>query len=97
MSNKFTSNKSETTWEQLFDEDIAPSNRPAKKPDKVAQTSTRRSPKQQPAQKLVLVTIDQDVLEWFEAQGDDSERQMALALRIYAEANKAYANKSAPT
>ncbi len=30
-----------------------------------------------------------DVLEWFQAQGDRADLQMALALKIYAEANKA--------
>jgi uncharacterized protein (DUF4415 family) len=38
----------------------------------------------------VTVTIDRDVLEWFQAQGDRADLQMALALKIYAEANKAY-------
>jgi uncharacterized protein (DUF4415 family) len=39
----------------------------------------------------VTVMIDRDVLEWFQAQGDRADLQMALALKIYAEANKAYA------
>jgi uncharacterized protein (DUF4415 family) len=39
----------------------------------------------------VTVTIERDVLEWFQAQGDRADLQMALALKIYAEANKAYA------
>jgi uncharacterized protein (DUF4415 family) len=34
---------------------------------------------------------ERDVLEWFQAQGDRADLQMALALKIYAEANKAYA------
>ena len=33
---------------------------------------------------------ERDVLEWFQAQGDRADLQMALALKIYAEANKAY-------
>jgi uncharacterized protein (DUF4415 family) len=42
------------------------------------------------AESKVTVTIDRDVLEWFQAQGDRADLQMALALKIYAEANKAY-------
>jgi uncharacterized protein (DUF4415 family) len=38
----------------------------------------------------VTIAIDRDVLEWFQAQGDKANLQMALALKIYAEANKAY-------
>jgi uncharacterized protein (DUF4415 family) len=38
----------------------------------------------------VTVMIDRDVLEWFQEQGDRADLQMALALKIYAEANKAY-------
>lgn len=38
----------------------------------------------------VTLTLDRDVLDWFEAQGDRAKVQMALALKIYAEANKAY-------
>jgi uncharacterized protein (DUF4415 family) len=41
-------------------------------------------------QAKVTVTIERDVLEWFQAQGDRADIQMALALKIYAEANKAH-------
>lgn len=37
----------------------------------------------------VTVQVDPDVLDWFKAQGDDYERRMNAALRIYAEAHKA--------
>ncbi|MEG5140678.1 MULTISPECIES: hypothetical protein [unclassified Microcoleus] len=33
---------------------------------------------------------DSDVLDWFEAQGDRAKLQMAIALKIYADAHKAY-------
>jgi uncharacterized protein (DUF4415 family) len=36
----------------------------------------------------VVVQIDSDTLAWFQAQGADSERKMAAALRIYAAAHK---------
>ena len=41
-------------------------------------------------QAIVTLAVDRDVLDWFQAQGDSAERQMAIALKIYAEANQAY-------
>lgn len=37
---------------------------------------------------IVPLPIDPDVLAWFKAQGDDYERRMNVALRIYAEAHR---------
>jgi uncharacterized protein (DUF4415 family) len=36
-----------------------------------------------------LVQIDPKTLAWFQSQGDDYEKKMAAALRIYAEAHSA--------
>jgi uncharacterized protein (DUF4415 family) len=36
----------------------------------------------------VLVQVDAQTLAWFQAQGEDYEKRMAAALRIYAEAHK---------
>ncbi|MBW4474244.1 MAG: BrnA antitoxin family protein [Stenomitos rutilans HA7619-LM2] len=36
----------------------------------------------------VLVHIDRDTLNWFQAQGDDYETRMAAALRFYADAHR---------
>ncbi|MEH2069499.1 BrnA antitoxin family protein [Nostoc sp. PA-18-2419] len=36
----------------------------------------------------VLVQVDPDTLAWFQSQGEDYEKKMAAALRIYAEAHK---------
>ena len=35
-----------------------------------------------------LVQVDPQTLAWFQSQGDDYEKEMAAALRIYAEAHK---------
>lgn len=43
-----------------------------------------RMPKQR-----VTVQIDADLLQWFQSQGDDCERRMNAALRLYVEAHKA--------
>jgi uncharacterized protein (DUF4415 family) len=37
----------------------------------------------------VLVQVDRNTLDWFQAQGEEYEQKMAAALRIYAEAHKA--------
>ena len=36
----------------------------------------------------VLVQVDPSTLAWFQEQGEDYEKKMAAALRIYAEAHK---------
>ena len=38
----------------------------------------------------VTVQVDPETFAWFEAQGESALQQMAVALRIYAEAHKAY-------
>lgn len=94
MNDRSTSNKSETDWTRLdamADEDIDLSDCPEVTPDMLSKAVVRRSPRKQPAQQaIVTLTIDPDVMAWFEAQGDQAEKQMALALKIYAEAHKAY-------
>ena len=40
----------------------------------------------------VTVHVDEDVLAWFKAQGSDYEGRLNAALRIYAEAHKAYSH-----
>lgn len=36
----------------------------------------------------VTIRIDPETLAWFQTQGEDYEKKMAAALRIYAEAHK---------
>jgi uncharacterized protein (DUF4415 family) len=38
----------------------------------------------------VLVQVDRNTLDWFQAQGAEYEQKMAAALRIYAEAHRAW-------
>ncbi len=45
----------------------------------------RRLPKQQVA---VTIHVDPEVLAWFHAQGDEWEKRMRAALRIYVEAHQ---------
>lgn len=36
----------------------------------------------------VTVSVDKDVVDWYQAQGDESKALMSAALKIYAEAHK---------
>jgi len=90
MNNKSISSKSETDWARLdamTDADIDLSDCPEVTPSMFAGAVVR---KPQNERASVTLTIDRDVLEWFKAQGDRADLQMALALKIYAEANKSY-------
>jgi uncharacterized protein (DUF4415 family) len=92
MNNKSILNKSETDLARLdamSDEDIDFSDCPEVTPEMFAKAVVRRAPK---SQVTITLRVDQDVLAWFESQGDSAERQMAMALKIYSEANKAYLN-----
>jgi uncharacterized protein (DUF4415 family) len=80
---------SETNWERvdaLTDETIDTSDIPPLTEAFFARASLRM------AQEFTTVTVqvDSDVWEWFKAQGDECERQINTALRIYAEAQKVY-------
>ena len=88
MNNKSILTKSETDWariDAMSDEDIDFSDCPEATPEMFAKAVVRRA-------LTITLKVDQDVLTWFKSQGDSSERQMAMALKIYAEANKAYLN-----
>lgn len=90
MNNKSILNKSETDLARLdamSDEDIDFSDCQEVTPEMFAKAVVRRVPKNQVT---VTLKVDRDVLAWFESQGDAAERQMAIALKIYAEANKEY-------
>lgn len=90
MNNESISSKSETDWARLdamADEDIDLSDCPEVTPEMFARAVVRKPLNNQAT---VTLTLDRDVLDWFKAQGDKAERQMAMALKIYAEANKAY-------
>jgi uncharacterized protein (DUF4415 family) len=90
MSDETISSKSKTDWARLdamSDEDIDFSDCPEVTPEMFAKAIVHRSPR---AKKTVTLTVERDILEWFEAQGDNANHQMSIALKIYADANKAY-------
>jgi uncharacterized protein (DUF4415 family) len=90
MNSKSTSNKSKTDWQRLSDmsdSDIDLSDCSEVTPEMFAGAIVR---KPIGSRVNITLTIDRDVLEWFNAQGDKADLQMALALKIYADANKAF-------
>ncbi|MGV0024831.1 BrnA antitoxin family protein [Phormidesmis priestleyi] len=87
MNENDMSNISRTNWEKvdsLTEEEIDTSDIP---PLTEEFFSKSRWWKPTPALN-VLVEIDPDTLAWFKSQGEDYEKKMAAALRIYAEAHK---------
>ncbi|MBW4581644.1 MAG: BrnA antitoxin family protein [Tildeniella nuda ZEHNDER 1965/U140] len=78
---------SETNWEKvdsLTEEEIDTSDIPP-----LTEEFFNKSRWWKPVESLsVLVQVDPNTLAWFQAQGEDYEKKMAAALRIYAEAHK---------
>lgn len=82
-------NTSRTDWDRIdamSDEDIDTSDIPPLSEEFFAKAQLRmpKSPVK------VLVQIDPETFAWFQAQGESAERQMSVALKIYAEAHKAH-------
>ena len=86
MNEKSMKSSSDSDWEHvdsLRDEDIDTSDIPPLS-DNFFQRARMRMPKQS-----VTVHIDRDLLQWFQSQGEDYERRMNPALRLYVEAHRA--------
>ena len=81
--------RSETDWERvdaLTDETIDTTDIPPLSEDFFAR-ATLRVPQQFTT---ITAQVDSDIWAWFEAQGDECESLVNAALRIYAEAHRAY-------
>ncbi len=82
---------SRTDWarvDALTDEDIDISDIPPLSEEFFAKARWRIPVKPM----TVIIRIDPETFEWFQSQGERSEEQMAMALRIYAESNKLYSD-----
>lgn len=82
-------NTSKTDWDRIdamSDEDIDTSDIPPLSEEFFAKAQLRmpKSPVK------VSVQIEPETFAWFQTQGDNAERQMSIALKIYAEAHKAH-------
>ncbi len=86
MKDNATKHSAATNWERidsLTDEQIDTSEIPPLDDDFFA-----RAQVQMPSKPTVVLNVDEDVYQWFQAQGKDSKERMNVALRIYAEAHK---------
>lgn len=86
-----TSKASGTDWERLDslrDEDIDTSDIPEPTPEQFARAVVRKGLKPIPGKRQVTLRIDEDVLEWFKAQGSGYQTRINQLLRAYKEANQ---------
>ncbi len=78
---------STTDWEKLdrlTDEQIDTSDVPPLDDNFFSKATLRRS-----SDKVaVTISLDEDILDWFKAQGDEYRQRMNAALRIYVEAHR---------
>ena len=87
MNENAMNSTSETNWEKvdsLTEEEIDTSDIPP-----LTEKFFSKSRWWKPVESLnVLVQVDPNTLAWFQAQGEDYEKKMAAALRIYVEDHK---------
>jgi len=87
MSARNLKRPSETDWariDSMADEEIDTSDIPPLDDEFFAKAQWRM-PKRKTA---VTLSVDDDVLKWFEAQGAEFQQRINAALRIYAEAHR---------
>ncbi|HEX8194888.1 MAG TPA: hypothetical protein VF571_01640 [Pyrinomonadaceae bacterium] len=87
MSENNLKNTSQTDWariDAMTDEEIDTSDIPPLD-DSFFSNAQLQMPKGKVA---VMVSIDKEVRDWFDSQGEDSKSLMSAALRIYAEAHR---------
>ena len=78
---------SETDWariDKMTDEEIDLSDSPPLNDDFFARAEWRMPEKKT----AVTLSVDSDVLKWFEAQGAEFQQRVNAALKIYAEAHQ---------
>lgn len=89
MNENAMNNTSRTDWariDAMSDEDIDTSDIPPLSDEFFAKAQL-----QMPKSSVkITIQIDSETFAWFQAQGDTAQQQMAVALKIYAEAHKAY-------
>ena len=87
MSENTLKNTSQTNWaklETMTDEEIDTSDIPPMD-EKFFANARLRMPKGKVA---VMVSVDKDVSDWYQSQGEESKSLMSAALKIYAEAHR---------
>jgi uncharacterized protein (DUF4415 family) len=80
-----------TDWERLDalqDDDIDLSDVPEITPEMFAKAVVRRGFRPAPSKRQVTISLDDDVLEWFRAQGEGYQIRINSLLRAYMEAHQ---------
>lgn len=89
MNENTMNNTSQTDWariDAMSDEDIDTSDIPP-----LTEAFFAKAQLRQPQKKITTsVQLDPETFAWFQEQGDSAQQQMAIALKIYAEAHKSY-------
>jgi len=92
MSKESTLKESLTDWKRLDalqDEDIDLSDAPEITPEMFAKAVVRRGLKSPPSKQQITIRLDDDVLQWFRAQGEGYQTRINSLLRAYMEAHQA--------
>ncbi len=87
MNGKNLKKHSKTDWtriDRMGDEDIDTSDIPPLDDEFFGSAQLRMPEKKVP----VTLSVDSDVLKWFESQGSEFQQRINAALRIYAEAHR---------
>ena len=87
MNAKVLQNRSETDWtriDAMSDEEIDPAETPPLDEQFFARATWRLPSKRAE----VTLSVEAEVLEWYQAQGAEFQRRIEAALRTYAEAHK---------
>ncbi|CAN5277043.1 BrnA antitoxin family protein [soil metagenome] len=91
MKKSNTTNKSETDWERInamTDEEIDFSDNPKVSPEMFARGILRKNLKPITRKSQLTLRIDQDVIEFFKAQGRGYQTKINQLLRAYMEAHE---------
>jgi uncharacterized protein (DUF4415 family) len=91
MKKPTTSRKSETNWDrilQMKDEDIDFSDHPEATAEMFAKAIVRKGLKPVLPKPQITLRIDQDVIDFFKAQGRGYQTRINQLLRAYMEAHK---------
>ncbi len=87
MSENNLNNTSQTNWaklEEMTDEEIDTSDIPPLD-EKFFANARLRMPRDKIS---VTVSVEKHVVDWYQAQGEESKALMSVALKIYAEAHR---------
>jgi len=91
MNKESTLKESLTDWERLDalqDEDIDLSDMPEVTPEMFAKAVVRRGLKPAPSKQQITIRLDDDVLEWFRAQGKGYQTRINSLLRAHMDAHQ---------